>query len=82
MRKPLQHIGDFFFKKYIKKELTCIDFSQAKTVLLFCNGIWCGQSPYAIKYFLKIGYRAKKLLWYRGGLQSWIMLGFNTIKPK
>jgi rhodanese-related sulfurtransferase len=66
----------------IKKQGDKLDFSQAKTVLLFCNGIWCGQSPYAIKHFLQIGYPAKKLLWYRGGLQSWIMLGFNTIKPK
>ena len=66
----------------IKKQGEKLDFSQAKTALLFCNAIWCGQSSYAIKYFLKMGYPAKKLLWYRGGLQSWIMLGFNTIKPK
>jgi len=66
----------------IKKIEGKFDFSKAKTVLLFCNGNWCGQSPTAIKTLLKMGYPAKKILWYRGGLQSWIMLGFNTIKPK
>ncbi len=53
-----------------------------RQLYFFCNGSWCGQSPYAIKHLLKMGYPAEKLLWYRGGLQSWLMLGFNTIKPK
>ena len=66
----------------IKKSGDKYDFSEAKTILMFCNGSWCGQSPAAIKVLLKMGYPAKKILWYRGGLQSWIMLGFNTIKPK
>jgi rhodanese-related sulfurtransferase len=66
----------------IKKVGDKYDFSKAKTVLMFCNGNWCDQSPSAIKILLKMGYPAKKILWYRGGLQSWIMLGFNTIKPK
>lgn len=59
-----------------------LDFSNAKTALLFCNANWCGQSPTAIKILLKMGYPANKILWYRGGLQNWMMLGLNTIKPK
>jgi rhodanese-related sulfurtransferase len=66
----------------IEKRGDKFDFSKAKTLLLFCNGSWCGQSPSAIKILLKMGYPAKKLLWYRGGIESWLMLGFNTIKPK
>ena len=66
----------------IKKSGDKYDFSEAKTILMFCNGSWCGQSPAAIKILIKMGYPAQKILWYRGGLQSWIMLGFNTIKPK
>lgn len=66
----------------IKKSGNKYDFSNVKTVLMFCNGNWCGQSPRAIKILLKMGYPANKILWYRGGVQSWIMLGFNTIKPK
>ncbi|MBI3873994.1 MAG: rhodanese-like domain-containing protein, partial [Arcobacter sp.] len=47
------------------------DFSNAKTLLLYCNGVWCPQSTWAIENLLKIGYPAKKLNWYRGGLESW-----------
>jgi len=56
------------------------DFSQAKTLVMFCNGAWCGQSPLNIKTLLKYGYPAKKLKWYRGGMQMWESLGFTTIK--
>ena len=66
----------------IKKYDGKLDFSNAKTLLMFCNGPWCGQSSYSIKELLKIGYPAEKLMWYRGGIQSWLMLGFNIIKPK
>lgn len=56
------------------------DFSQAKTAILFCNGSWCVQSPRAIGELLSIGYPEEKLMWYRGGLQDWYMLGFTTIR--
>lgn len=57
------------------------NFDQAKTLVLFCNGSWCGQSPTTIKGLLKIGYPAHKLLWYRGGMQDWESLGLTTMKP-
>lgn len=57
------------------------DYSDAKTVVLFCNGMWCGQSPASIKSLLKYGYPADKIKWYRDGMQAWEMLGFNTVKP-
>lgn len=56
-------------------------FDQAKTVVLFCNGPWCGQSPTNIRGLLKIGYPANKIKWYRGGMQDWEMLGLSTVKP-
>ena len=31
------------------------DYSNAKTLVLFCNGMWCGQSPASIKTLLKYG---------------------------
>ena len=58
------------------------NFENAKTLLLFCNGIWCPQSTWAIENLLKIGYPKEKLLWYRGGIQSWKMLNLTTIVPK
>ena len=57
------------------------DFSKAKTLILFCNGPWCGQSPLAIDGLLGEGYPADKLKWYRGGMQDWEILGLTTVKP-
>jgi len=56
-------------------------FDNAKTVVMFCNGPWCGQSPTNIKGLLKIGYPADKIKWYRGGMQDWQVLGLTTVKP-
>jgi rhodanese-related sulfurtransferase len=57
------------------------NFDNAKTLVMFCNGSWCGQSPTNIKGLLKIGYPAAKLKWYRGGMQDWELLGLTTVKP-
>jgi rhodanese-related sulfurtransferase len=55
------------------------NFSTAKTLVLFCNGAWCGQSPTNIKALLNFGYPPHKLKWYRGGMQSWEQMGFTTV---
>ena len=57
------------------------NFSNAKTLVLFCNGVWCGQAPTNIKSLLRIGYPPSKLKWYRGGMQNWEVLGLTSIKP-
>lgn len=57
------------------------DFSNAKTLYLFCNGMWCGQSPLGISGLLGEGYPASKIKWYRGGMQDWEVLGLTTYKP-
>ena len=54
-----------------------LDFSQAKTLVLFCNGSWCEQSPLAIKALLKLGYPAAKLKYYRGGINNWHSLSLT-----
>ena len=56
------------------------DFSSAKTLVLFCNGIWCGQSPSNIRTLLRFGYPPAKLKWYRGGIQNWENLGLTTVE--
>jgi len=56
------------------------DFSTARTLVMFCNGPWCGQSPASIKGLLKLGYPVHKLIWYRGGMQNWEALGLTTVK--
>jgi len=57
------------------------DFSQAKQLLLYCNGPWCDQSPRAIKNLLRFGYPPEKLLYYRAGMQGWQSMGLTIIKP-
>jgi len=58
------------------------DFTNAKTILLYCNGAWCGQSPTAINALIELGYPKSKMKYYRGGMQSWQLLGLTTIVPK
>ena len=57
------------------------NFDDAKTLALYCNGPWCGQSSTTINDLLKIGYPAHKLHWYRGGMQGWESLGLTTVNP-
>ncbi|CAA6820054.1 MAG: Sulfurtransferase [uncultured Sulfurovum sp.] len=57
------------------------DFSEAKTLLLYCNGAWCGQSPTAIEALIEIGYPKHKMKYYRGGMQAWQLLGLSTVVP-
>jgi rhodanese-related sulfurtransferase len=59
-----------------------LDFRNAKTLILFCNGSWCPQSSINIKTLIKLGYPAYKLKWYRGGMQDWVSLGLTTINHK
>lgn len=70
----LKHLGVFIQKdgEY--------DFSNAKTLVLFCNGPWCNQSPRMIFALLKIGYPAEKLKWYRGGMQDWLGAGMTSTR--
>ena len=56
------------------------DFRNAKTLVMYCNGNWCGQSPTAIKRLLGMGYPASKIKYYRGGMQSWTALGLTVVK--
>jgi len=65
-------------------ELGCeIDFdgwdcTEAAEVALFCNGLWCGQSPAAIRRMIEAGYPAERISYYRGGMQSWRVLGLTV----
>ena len=56
------------------------NFSNAKSLVLWCNGWWCGQSPMAIRGLVAEGYPADKLRYYRGGMQNWKTYGMTTVK--
>ena len=75
-------IGEILEERFNAKNLEGLwDFGNAKTLVMFCNGMWCGQSPSNIKTLLKFGYPAHKIKWYRGGMQNWEILGLSTVKP-
>lgn len=54
------------------------NFEHARTLVFYCNGPWCGQSPTNIRQLLALGYPAHKLKWYRGGMQVWKSFGLTT----
>ena len=74
-------IGEIMEDKFGAVQLEGLwDYSNARTLVMFCNGMWCGQSPNNIKNLLKFGYPAHKIKWYRGGMQDWEILGLSTAK--
>lgn len=75
-------IGEILTAQLGARELEGLwDYTGAKTLVMFCNGMWCGQSPNNIKNLLRFGYPADKIKWYRGGMQDWEILGLSTSKP-
>lgn len=74
VRNRLDDFGVFFDGDFY-------DFSGAKTLVLFCNGPWCGQSPTNIRTLTTLGYPPDRLKWYRGGMQLWHLLGLTVIQP-
>ncbi len=72
-------ISEILIDTFGAKEIEGLwDFREAKTLILFCNGMWCGQSPNNIENLLRFGYPANKIKWYRGGMQDWELLGLTT----
>ena len=58
------------------------NFSKAKELAIFCNGVWCDQSHRLIDGMLKYGYPADKMYYYRSGFQGWKLLGLTTVVKK
>jgi rhodanese-related sulfurtransferase len=74
-------IGEILEESFNAKNMEGLwDFSGAKTLVMFCNGMWCGQSSNNIKNLLRFGYPANKIKWYRGGMQDWEILGLTVVK--
>ncbi len=56
------------------------DFSQAKTILLFCNGAWCSQSSKMVKALLALCNPPEKIKRYRGEMDDWLGLSITNTK--
>ncbi len=87
---PFSILMSGFKSQYVRQVLTVLgarekdkwDFSDAMELLIFDNGPWCQQGVAAMKELVKLGYPKKKILYYRGGMQYWQILGLTTIKPQ
>ena len=55
-----------------------LNYDKAKTLYLFCNGSWCGQSPASIRALLTMGYPENKIKYYRGGMNAWENLALTV----
>jgi len=72
-------IDTIFSSLGAKKQGNGWDFTNAKTLIVFDNGVWCDQATRFIKSLLKIGYPASKVVYYRDGFQGWKLLGLTTV---
>ena len=73
--------------KYIDKILTLFggektkekwSFENVQKLLIFSNGQWDAQASKAIESLIEIGYPENRILYYRGGMQSWQTLGLTV----
>lgn len=80
--KDEEAIADILQLRFNAVKLEALwNFEDVKTLVFYCNGPWCGQSPTNIRALLSLGYPAHKIKWYRGGMQSWKLFGLTTIIP-
>jgi rhodanese-related sulfurtransferase len=75
---PYAYVVDELVQLGCEPDFDGWDCAAAKPVALFCNGVWCGQSPTAIRNMIKAGYPAERIFYYRGGMQVWRLLGMTV----
>ena len=81
-KKNNDYIEKIFSLLGVKKANGSWDFSSAHNLLIFDNGPWCQQGVRAMQNLIKLGYPKSKMLYYRGGIQYWQILGLSTMVPK
>ncbi len=76
------YIDQIFSLFGVEKDGKKWNFDDAQTLLIFDNGPWCQQGVTEMKYLIHLGFPKDKILYYRGGMQFWQILGLTTLKPK
>jgi len=73
--------------KYLKQILKLLgakeidgkwNFDKVPTMIIFSNGIWDEQATEEIKSLVSLGCPEDKILYYRGGMQNWHILGLTV----
>ncbi|MFX0541901.1 rhodanese-like domain-containing protein [Roseovarius sp. S4756] len=75
---PYTYVVDELARLGCEPDFDGWECQDAKPVALFCNGLWCGQSPTAIRHMIEEGYPADRIFYYRGGMQTWRLLGLTV----
>jgi len=79
LAKDPMAVVDIMTKDFGVKDMDgVLNYDNAKTLYLFCNGSWCGQSPASIRALLSMGYPQDKIKYYRGGMNAWKSLGLTA----
>ena len=81
-KKENPYIEKIFSLLDVKKANGSWNFENAQKLLIFDNGPWCQQGVRAMHNLVKLGYPKSKILYYRGGMQYWQILGLTTMIPK
>jgi hypothetical protein len=75
---PYTETGDRLSAAWLRAGLRWLGLRKRQAGGIFCNGLWCGQSPTAIRAMIAAGYPAERVFYYRGGMQSWRVLGLTV----
>ena len=54
------------------------DFEKVPKMIIFSNGSWDAQATQSIKRLVEMGCSEDKILYYRGGMQNWNILGLTV----
>jgi len=63
----------------VRDENGKLDATNALDIAFHCDGLWSNKSAVIINEFIKLGYPANKIYYYRGGFQMWKILGLTTV---
>ena len=78
---PFTGIEDNLDQLGCKRSEAGWDCNKARPVAMLCNGVWCGQSPTAIRKLVAAGYPPERIHYYRNGLQGWLLQGLSVWTP-
>ena len=58
-----------------------LDFSNARELMVYANGPWSDQAATAVQNLTSAGYPPRKIKYYRGGMQLWLLFGLTVSQP-
>ena len=79
LKKKSQHASTILKLLGAKKLQGKWYFRNIHKLLIFDNGIWDNQATQLIQHLIRVNYPQDKILYYRGGIQSWKEAGLTLL---